>query len=96
MAIAAGRLRPVDEDQAVRRAEFLRSGMVAQMGGYMNRKSDPPPGHTIMWRGNSSLQMRAVIYEELAFCDLAERPQSVRRASDEPVGLHANRAERSP
>ena len=48
--------------------------MVALMGGYMNRKSDPPPGHTITRRGYSSLQMRAIAYEELAFCDLVERP----------------------
>ena len=38
---------------------------VAMMGGYMNRKHDPPPGHEIMWRGYSSLQIRAVAYEEL-------------------------------
>ena len=38
---------------------------VAMMGGYMNRKQDPPPGHEIMWRGYSSLQIRAVAYEEL-------------------------------
>ena len=49
--------------------------MVALMGGYMNRKSDPPPGHTIMWRGYASLQMRAIAYEELeTFYDLVERP----------------------
>ena len=30
---------------------------VAMMGGYMNRKHDPPPGHEIMWRGYSSLQI---------------------------------------
>ena len=49
--------------------------MVAIMGGYMNRKHDPPPGHTIMWRGYSSLQMRAIAYEELgAIYDLVERP----------------------
>ncbi len=38
---------------------------VAMMGGYMNRKHDPPPGHAIMWRGYSSLHIRAVAYEEL-------------------------------
>ena len=48
---------------------------VAMMGGYMNRKHDPPPGHTIMWRGYANLQMRAVAYEELGgFYDLVERP----------------------
>ena len=48
--------------------------MVAMMGGYMNRKSDPPPGHTIMWRGYSSLQMRAIAYEELTFYERVARP----------------------
>lgn len=49
--------------------------MVALMGGYMNRKSDPPPGHTIMWRGYASLQTRAITYEEFeTFYDLVERP----------------------
>lgn len=38
---------------------------VAMMGGYMNRRHDPPPGHEIMWRGYSSLQIRATAYEEL-------------------------------
>ena len=49
--------------------------MVALMGGYMNRKHDPPPGHTIMWRGHAGLQMRAVFYEEITkFYEFAERP----------------------
>jgi hypothetical protein len=25
--------------------------LVAKLGGYLGRKSDPPPGHEIMWRG---------------------------------------------
>ena len=48
--------------------------MVAIMGGYMNRKSDPPPGHTIMWRGYARLQMRAIVYEELNYVDRLTRP----------------------
>lgn len=48
--------------------------MVALMGGYMNRKHDPPPGHTIMWRGYARLQMRAVAYEELEALDMVARP----------------------
>ena len=39
--------------------------MVALMGGYMNRKHDPPPGYTIMWRGYANLKMRVIAYEEL-------------------------------
>ena len=48
--------------------------MMAIMGGYMNRKHDPPPGHTIMWRGYASLQMRAIAYEELTFYERVARP----------------------
>ncbi len=49
--------------------------LVAMMGGYMNRKHDPPPGHDIMWRGYASLQVRAIAYEGLgAIYDLVERP----------------------
>lgn len=28
---------------------------IARMGGYLNRKSDPPPGPTVMWRGLNRL-----------------------------------------
>ena len=49
--------------------------LVAMMGGYMNRKQDPPPGHTVLWRGYGSLQIRANAYEEIdRFYDLVERP----------------------
>ncbi|MCK5369862.1 MAG: hypothetical protein KAQ62_14980 [Cyclobacteriaceae bacterium] len=30
--------------------------MVAKLGGYLNRKNDPPPGHQILWHGYSCLQ----------------------------------------
>ena len=43
-------------------------------GGSMNRKHDPPPGHTIMWRGYASLQMRAIAYEELTYYERIARP----------------------
>jgi len=29
--------------------EFIT--MIARLGGYLNRKNDPPPGPTVMWRG---------------------------------------------
>ncbi|MFT7310215.1 MAG: hypothetical protein ACI853_000700, partial [Paracoccaceae bacterium] len=29
--------------------------IVARLGGYLDRKSDPPPGTTVMWRGFSRL-----------------------------------------
>ena len=31
--------------------------LVAKMGGYLHRTSDPDPGHQIMWRGYSYLQI---------------------------------------
>ena len=30
---------------------------MARMGGYMNRKHDPPPGAEIMWRGHRQLTL---------------------------------------
>jgi hypothetical protein len=31
--------------------------LVAKIGGYLGRRSDPPPGHQLMWRGYSDLQL---------------------------------------
>jgi hypothetical protein len=31
--------------------------LVAKIGGYLGRSSDPPPGHQLMWRGYSQLQL---------------------------------------
>lgn len=31
--------------------------LVAQIGGYLGRKNDPPPGHQVMWRGYLQLQL---------------------------------------
>jgi len=31
--------------------------LVARLGGYMARNSDPPPGHEVMWRGLSTLRI---------------------------------------
>ena len=28
---------------------------IAKLGGYLARKSDPPPGNTVMWRGLNRL-----------------------------------------
>jgi hypothetical protein len=30
--------------------------IVADLGGYLGRKKDPPPGHQIMWEGHTVLQ----------------------------------------
>ena len=42
-AAHAALLAPCDLAGAVR--------LVAILGGYQNRKHDPPPGHQLMWRG---------------------------------------------
>ena len=31
--------------------------LVATIGGYLARNNDPPPGHQVMWRGYSQLQL---------------------------------------
>ena len=36
--------------------------LVALLGGYQNRKHDPPPGHQIMWRGYERLSMATLGY----------------------------------
>lgn len=36
--------------------------LVARIGGYLARKSDPPPGHQLMWQGYSALQMMCAGY----------------------------------
>ena len=41
--------------------------LVAVIGGYLNRSSDPPPGHQIMWKGYFRLQAMCdgfVLYRE--------------------------------
>ena len=37
--------------------------LVAKLGGYMNRKSDPPPGSEVTWKGMICLTERAVGFE---------------------------------
>ena len=36
--------------------------LVGKIGGYMARKSDPPPGHEIMWRGYTDLRTMCLGY----------------------------------
>lgn len=31
-------------------------GLVARLGGYLGRPSDPPPGHQVIWHGHARLQ----------------------------------------
>lgn len=37
--------------------------IVAKFGGYLARKSDPPPGDQILWRGYTTLQIMVVGFE---------------------------------
>ena len=39
---------PKNLDEAVR--------LVARIGGYLNRKNDPPPGHQLIWEGYTSFR----------------------------------------
>ena len=36
--------------------------LVALLGGYQNRKHDPPPGHQIMWRGYERMPLATLGY----------------------------------
>ena len=36
--------------------------LVAVLGGYQNRKHDPPPGHQIMWRGYERMSLATLGY----------------------------------
>jgi hypothetical protein len=37
--------------------------LVARLGGYLGRASDPPPGHQLMWQGYTYLQMMCAGFE---------------------------------
>lgn len=39
---------------------------IACLGGYLNRKNDPPPGPTVVWRGWQRLSSMAELYESMA------------------------------
>ncbi|MGV6802963.1 MAG: IS4 family transposase [Ruegeria sp.] len=36
--------------------------LVATIGGYLNRKNDPPPGHQLLWLGYTALQYMCAGY----------------------------------
>lgn len=47
--------------------------MMALLGGYMNRKSDSPPGVKVLWRGYRKLQERVIGFKEaLAFFNMQD------------------------
>ena len=37
--------------------------MIARLGGYLNRKNDPPPGSTVMWRGFNKMDTLVLAWE---------------------------------
>ena len=47
--------------------------LVAILGGYQNRKHDPPPGNQIMWRGIERLAIASLAYR-VAAAQSAGRP----------------------
>jgi len=49
------RPRPTQLGEAVR--------LVAILGGYLDRKHDPPPGHQLMWHGYTKLTAMAMAYQ---------------------------------
>ncbi|NET07819.1 MAG: IS4 family transposase [Merismopedia sp. SIO2A8] len=38
---------------------------IAMLGGYLNRKNDPPPGNTVLWRGWQRLSAMTEMYESM-------------------------------
>jgi hypothetical protein len=43
--------------------------MIAQLGGYMNRKNDGPPGIITLWRGWRRLTEIASFYSDIMLFD---------------------------
>ena len=41
--------------QTPARGLALYAVKIARLGGYLNRRSDPPPGNIVMWRGLTRL-----------------------------------------
>ena len=39
--------------------------MIAKLGGYLNRKSDPPPGVVVIWRGWKKLSIATEVWEAM-------------------------------
>ncbi|MFA6303226.1 MAG: IS4 family transposase [Legionella sp.] len=53
--------KPKDEKQSKNLNYYLIK--IARLGGYLARKSDPPPGNSVMWRGFSRLTDIATGYD---------------------------------
>ena len=41
---------------------------IARLGGYLNRKNDPPPGPTALWRGWQRLSSMTEVYDGITGC----------------------------
>ena len=39
--------------------------IIAVIGGYLNRKADPPPGVTVIWRGLEAINLAVEMYKKL-------------------------------
>lgn len=50
-------LRPMPHNTADRHRPSLSSRLIqlARLGGYLARRSDPPPGNAVVWRGMARL-----------------------------------------
>lgn len=50
--------------------------MIAQLGGYMNRKSDPPPGTKVIWKGLKHLNIMKNMYISVKNVLLSKKPHT--------------------
>jgi hypothetical protein len=61
LALTTAEIRVLDNlcaDQVATKRKTLSHYLtrIAKLGGYLARATDPPPGHTVMWRGLSRLR----------------------------------------
>jgi hypothetical protein len=54
--------------------------MIARLGGYLNRKNDPPPGAKVIWRGLEYLRAFMDAWELLQPMETAETEFSVKKS----------------
>lgn len=54
--------------------------IIARLGGYLNRKNDPPPGAKVIWRGLEYLRAFMDAWELLQFMTTAETGFSVKKS----------------
>lgn len=63
------KISPSKSDMSLRDANLI----VAILGGYLNRPSDPPPGAKVMWRGLIRLFFEVIGYRQ-AYEEMGRRP----------------------